>query len=171
MSACPAGTQSNDKNICLGLKTSVLEITSFEANYQPSYYSLKIHPSNFDVFHNESVLRVELPSEIKVATGENVISTKCESHVYIPPWSKFINIGSTQVKQVSPNIVVEVYNVFNSNLVYKPGTIITLKCGKLRNPRLLDPTGDIVVLHRIGNSAIYSPSWNFKVQMKKLPSF
>ena len=77
----------------------------------------------------------------------------------------------TEVKQTSPNIIVEVSNVFNSNLVYKPGTIVTLKCGKLRNPRLLEPTSDIIVSHRIGDSPIYSPTWNFKVQMKKFPSF
>ena len=83
--------------------------------------------------------------------------------MYIPPWQKYLNIGTTQIMQVAPNIIVEVYSVFNSNLVYKPGTIVTLKCGKLRNPRLLDPTSDIVVSHHIGTSPINTPTWNFKV--------
>jgi hypothetical protein len=83
-----------------------------------------------------------------------------------------LNAGLTNVVQSSP-LTVEVSNVFNGDLKVTDGTIITLKCGKLRNPRLLEPTAtDIVVQHLPSSlSSDPLPQWNFKVHMKKLPSF
>lgn len=83
LAQCPAGTKANENMICLGIKTSVLEITSYEANHQPAYYSFKIHPTAAQIA-SDTKIYVTLPVEIKVATGEtNVV---CGSHVYIPPW-------------------------------------------------------------------------------------
>jgi hypothetical protein len=78
--------------ICIGVKSSVLEITSYEANHQPTYYSFKLHPTAFTIPTDASITII-LPEEIKaVTTGGPVV---CGSHVYIPPWQKYMDAGKT----------------------------------------------------------------------------
>ncbi len=81
-----------------------------------------------------------------------------------------MDAGETRILQANP-IIVEIYKVFNGNLQYKPGTIITLKCGKLRNPRLLEQTTTDLIVQNLTANTPANPTWSFKVQMKKLPSF
>ena len=103
-----------------------------------------------------------------MATGQTVA---CASHLYQPPWQTYPNAGKTEVIQTTPNIIVKISNVFNGDLYYKPGTVVTVRCEKLRNPRTLSLTDPIEVRTVSPSMPSVDASWQFPIQMKRLPSF
>ena len=74
-----------------------------------------------------------------------------------------MDAGKTEIVQTFPNIVIKVTNVFNGDLYYKAGTIVTLRCGPFRNPRILTQTPDISVLTVSSSMPSVNAEWAFKV--------
>ena len=82
-------------------------------------------------------------------TGETKVS--CDTTAYNTPWNKQLNQGVTTLVKTTPNLVLEVTNVFQAQVTFGKGSIITLRCGKLRNPRTLTQTAD-------GKVEVFSPA-------------
>jgi len=130
LSTCPAQTTPNSHRVCLSIQTRYLDVSSYVTSAQPVYYSFVLTPTG-PIPINSSVL-ITFPPQVPLMAGETAVT--CNTTAYVSPWEKYLNHGVTTLKTSSPTVTLNVSNVFEHQVTFGTGSIITLRCGNFKSP-------------------------------------
>lgn len=101
-----------------------MNISNYQAGYEPSIYTLEISP--LKVIPDGTILQIKLPEEINLATGSANI--KCDTYLHWYGGQTFINSGKVQLINSSPPLLVQFEGLFLSKAKFDLSTKITIVC-------------------------------------------